>query len=131
MNRMNINSRVLAALEYVLTTNKEVTKSRFAQLLGMKPSSFTEILKARSNAGSDLMALLVHSFGISAHWLLTGEGEMIKNTAEAPETHSDAFATLLKTIQQQAEEIGYLKAQINQKGHTAQNAHSDTIAAAG
>ena len=48
-------------------------------MLGIKPSTFTEILKGRMNASLDLMALLSTNFGVSATWLLVGAGEMFVN----------------------------------------------------
>ncbi len=48
-------------------------------MLGIKPSTFTEILKGRMNASLDLMALLATNFGVSATWLLVGTGEMFVN----------------------------------------------------
>ena len=54
MNKEQINSRVLAAVGVVLDTHKELTKTAIAKLLGIKPSTFTEILKGRMKASSDL-----------------------------------------------------------------------------
>lgn len=121
MGKEQINTRVLTALTSVLDTHKELTKTGFAQLLGVKPSTFTEILKGRMNAGSDLMALLTSKFGISATWLLVGTGEML--ASETPEqTSGDPLVDRLlhiidkkdELIRQQAEDIGQLREQLAQ-----------------
>ena len=76
MGKEQINSRVIAAVEAVLDKHNELTKTAIAKMLGIKPSTFTEILKGRMNASLDLMALLASNFGVSATWLLVGAGEM-------------------------------------------------------
>ena len=79
MGKEQINSRVIAAVEAVLDKHNELTKTAIAKMLGIKPSTFTEILKGRMNASLDLMALLATNFGVSATWLLVGTGEMFAN----------------------------------------------------
>lgn len=122
MDKGQINTRALTALNAVLEAHKELTKTAFAQLLGIKPSTFTEILKGRMNAGTDLMALLSSDFGVSSTWLLTGAGEML--TADNPTAHTsgdplvDRLLGIIEKkdelIRQQAEEIGQLREQIGQ-----------------
>ena len=117
MSKEQINSRVLTAVSIVLDTHKELTKTAIAQLLGIKPSTFTEILKGRMNASSELMALLTSNYGVSATWLLVGTGEMF--ISEEQETHSNSSAEpmvdkLLGIIQQQAEDIGQLRSELVQ-----------------
>lgn len=79
MGKEQINSRVIAAVEVVLDKHNELTKTAIAKMLGIKPSTFTEILKGRMNTSLDLMALLASNFGVSATWLLVGAGEMFVN----------------------------------------------------
>lgn len=79
MGKEQINSRVIAAVGVLLDTHKELTQTAIAKMLGIKPSTFTEILKGRMNASLDLMALLATNFGVSATWLLVGTGEMFAN----------------------------------------------------
>lgn len=79
MGKEQINSRVITAVEAVLDKHNELTKTAIAKMLGIKPSTFTEILKGRMNASLDLMALLATNFGVSSTWLLVGAGEMFVN----------------------------------------------------
>ena len=76
MGKEQINSRVINAVGVVLDSHKELTQTAIAKMLGIKPSTLTEILKGRMNASLDLMALLATNFGVSATWLLVGTGEM-------------------------------------------------------
>ena len=76
MGKEQINSRVINAVGVVLDTHKELTQTAIAKMLGIKPSTITEILKGRMNASIDLMELLTSNFGVSATWLLVGTGEM-------------------------------------------------------
>ena len=79
MGKEQINSRVINAVGVVLDSHKELTQTAIAKMLGIKPSTLTEILKGRMNASLDLMALLATNFGVSATWLLVGTGEMFTN----------------------------------------------------
>ena len=79
MGKEQINSRVINAVGVVLDSHKELTQTAIAKMLGIKPSTLTEILKGRMNASLDLMALLATNFGVSATWLLVGAGEMFTN----------------------------------------------------
>lgn len=79
MGKEQINSRVINAVGVVLNTHKELTQTAISKMLGIKPSTLTEILKGRMNASLDLMELLASNFGVSATWLLVGTGEMFAN----------------------------------------------------
>ena len=79
MGKEQINSRVINAVGVVLDSHKELTQTAIAKMLGIKPSTLTEILKGRMNASDDLMELLTSNFGVSATWLLVGTGEMFSN----------------------------------------------------
>ena len=93
-------------------------------MLGIKPSTFTEILKGRMNASSDLMALLTSDYGVSATWLLVGTGEMFVSEEPQPQNSSSAEPMVDKLlgiiekkddiIRQQAEDIGQLRAELAQ-----------------
>lgn len=124
MGKEQINSRVLTAVGVVLDTHKELTKTAIAKMLGIKPSTFTEILKGRMNASSDLMALLTSDYGVSATWLLVGTGEMFVSEEPQPQNSSSAEPMVDKLlgiiekkddiIRQQAENIGQLRAELAQ-----------------
>lgn len=124
MGKEQINSRVLTAVGVVLDTHKELTKTAIAKMLGIKPSTFTEILKGRMNASSDLMALLTSDYGVSATWLLVGTGEMFVSEEPQPQNSSSAEPMVDKLlgiiekkddiIRQQAEDIGQLRAELAQ-----------------
>ena len=79
MGKEQINSRVINAVGALLNTHKELTQTAIAKMLGIKPSTLTEILKGRMNASVDLMELLASNYGVSATWLLVGTGEMFTN----------------------------------------------------
>ena len=124
MKKEQINSRVITAVGVVLDTHKELTKTAIAKMLGIKPSTFTEILKGRMNASSDLMALLTSNYGVSATWLLVGTGEMFVSDEQEPHNNSSAepmvdklFGIIDKKddiIRQQAEDLGQLRAELAQ-----------------
>lgn len=80
MNTKNmISSRFIEAYEQLLNENKTTDRKDFANKIGVSPSMITEISKGRSSVGTTAIQNIVLKFGISANWLLTGQGEMIED----------------------------------------------------
>lgn len=82
-----ISSRFIEAYEQLLRNNKIADKKDFATKIGISPSMVTEISKGRSAVGTTAIQNIVLVFGISANWLLTGQGEMLteENNKEVKE----------------------------------------------
>ena len=89
MNKDSINKRTIQAINYLLETQPKLTKTALAESFGISASKFSEILKFRMNAGTEIMSGLSRLYGISAEWLLSGEGEMCK--AAEPLTPDHTF----------------------------------------
>lgn len=79
MNKKDINTRFVEAVNYLLNSNIASSKADLATAFGIKPSKFSEILNYRMNIGTDLAAILCASYNINSNWLLTGEGEMLRS----------------------------------------------------
>lgn len=75
----DISSRFIEAFERLLNENKITDRKDFAFKIGISPSMVTEISKGRSAVGTTAIQNLVLTFGISANWLLTGQGDMFHN----------------------------------------------------
>ena len=115
MDKNKVNDRVIIALKYLMKLRSDLNKKMLCELLGITSSTLSHIMGSRMNASVDLMTTLCLRFQVSADWLLTGRGNMIDESAGAPSlSHIDMFTQLLDTIKQQAEQIGKLKARINQ-----------------
>lgn len=137
MDKSQVNGRVIDAINDVLTLHPELTKAALAELCGVKPAKFSEILNLRMNAGVEIMSALCIQFNISADWLLTGRGDMLSTELSAAPAKTDpsTFMQLVDTIKQQAQEIGQLKERIAQLeregGKDVSGAHSETAARVG
>lgn len=148
-----VSARFIEAYEKLLKDKKVSDKRSFAAILGISASMVTEISKGRSSVGVSAIQNIVIQFGISAEWLLTGNGTMIKtkctmgdttpplhatsdnkDTQNNPDTQ-DLIRYLNNTIRQQAEEIGCLKERIRQmtieKEKHVPDADTSNIASAG
>lgn len=133
MDKALINKRVLEAINYIITHFK-ITKTALADVFDVKPAKFSEILKERMNAGVEIMAILCNTYNISAEWLLTGEGSMLKidsppepseNNTETPTEGSidtPLVAQLRAIIQEQARQIAHLEIELaNERASVAAN----------
>jgi plasmid maintenance system antidote protein VapI len=79
MDKNSINNRFSEAIKYLTNHIGGISKGDIAELLDLKSSTFSEILKGRMNVATDHIAKLTVSYDISPEWLLTGKGAMIKN----------------------------------------------------
>ncbi|MFW5766925.1 MAG: helix-turn-helix domain-containing protein [Bacteroidota bacterium] len=56
-----------------------LTNTRFAQEIGVQPSSISHIVSGRNKASIELITKILHRFpGINTDWLMLGKGEMYK-----------------------------------------------------
>lgn len=78
MEKEQINSRTIGAINALLKQDSALTKTALATSLNVKPAKFSEILNGRMMAGADMMASLCSEYNISASYLLTGEGAMFR-----------------------------------------------------
>lgn len=119
-NNLTIKERILSFLE-----SQGIKKVDFFEATGIQSSNFKGKNMASQPGGDMLVKVLTIYPNLSAEWLLRGEGRMLRNLleqgeskvikteknkdSELPHTILDKFLT---TIQDQAEEIGVLKARI-------------------
>ena len=74
--KQQVNQGVIAAIELCL---KSTSKSEMARTMGISPSKFSEILKERMAAGLDVIHCLCVEYLISADYIITGRGPMVRN----------------------------------------------------
>lgn len=100
----------------------------FANTLGVSEANIRGYIK-NITPKYDVLRAIVTSYGVSAHWLLTGEGEMLRGEGDSSSgeklcidvplsdvgkesSSAEVIAYLVGIIQRQAEEIGRLRAHI-------------------
>lgn len=161
-SKEDIQYRFIEAIQALLSQDRTLTKTSLAESLNIKPSKFTEILKGRMKAGADTIAVLCNLWNVSPEWVLIGHGSVFKNeqlpsqpvpdqndcsnqsgqlsvpaglTGTGTDDSSALIAHLIDTIRTQAEEIGKLKARIDElerrKGGNAGDAQISGSADAG
>ena len=102
MSKDIVNQRFINCINFLIESKKVPSKSFLAKTFNISNPKFSEILNNIINVGVDILMILVSEFNISSEWLLTGQGEMLKNapTSEpAPqESHagSDRYTALLE-----------------------------------
>lgn len=104
----------------------------------VKASLSVGLLGKAKKSGKDMAAESIEKIlcaypELSADWLLTGRGNMTKETDEKPDmSDTGTVMQLVDTIRQQAQEIGQLKERIAQLessgGQSASDADSETVA---
>ena len=133
--KTEISERFITAVETILA-EKNYTKTRVAESLGLNLSTFSMILGLRAHVGTDTVANFCVKYNFSAEWIMTGRVAMRKKyslnrrqaTSQAPVSQSDfpmltgeigqLFRKILhekdQRIMEQSEEIGRLKAKIEE-----------------
>ena len=142
-NILTIKEKILSFLE-----SQGIKKVDFFEATGIQSSNFKGKNMSSQPGGDMIVRVLTIYPNLSAEWLLRGEGDMLKSPAikdkpkiiktdtkkdnDLPSSILDKFLT---TIQDQAEEIGELKARIKdleqRLGKTAGDANIGGTANAG
>lgn len=119
-NILTIKERILSFLE-----SQGIKKVDFFEATGIQSSNFKGKNMSSQPGGDMIVRVLTIYPNLSAEWLLRGEGDMLKSsvTKDKPkiiktdtkkdnDLSSSILDKFLTTIQDQAEEIGELKARI-------------------
>ena len=79
--------------------NKEqLSSARFAEVIGVQPSSISHILSGRNNPGFDFIHKILTNYpSINAEWLITGKGAMLKEDNRQGNLFFDEFAVQNKS----------------------------------
>ena len=117
---MTIKERILSFLE-----SQGIKKVDFFEATGIQSSNFKGKNMSSQPGGDMIVRVLTIYPNLSAEWLLRGEGDMLKSsvtkdkhkiiktdTKKDNDLSSSILDKFLTTIQNQAEEIGELKARI-------------------
>ena len=137
----DISRRFIEALNELLKRGILQDKKSFATSVGCSVAMMTELSKGRSNVGVSLLQGIVMHYGISATWLLTGQGNMLKSDAAHPPQYAGTQEMLVSDepvqynqgpqesmvdkllgiidkkdniIREQAEDIGHLRSELEQ-----------------
>lgn len=142
-NILTIKERILSFLE-----SQGIKKVDFFEATGIQSSNFKGKNMSSQPGGDMIVRVLTIYPNLSAEWLLRGEGDMLKSpaikdkpkiiktdTKKDNDLSNSILDKFLTTIQDQAEEIGELKARIKdleqRLGKTAGDANIGGTANAG
>ena len=121
---MTIKEKILTFLD-----SRGVRKAEFFESIGVAPSNFKGAAKQTELGGGKIVRILIAFPDLSAEWLLRDEGPMLrtmKEQSQVPSSQDTTSATespaeisplidkFITTIQTQSEEIGRLKARIEE-----------------
>jgi transcriptional regulator with XRE-family HTH domain len=60
---------------------QQLSSAKFAEMIGVQPSSVSHILSGRNNPGFDFIQKILRSYpSLNAEWLILGKGDMLKKT---------------------------------------------------
>lgn len=98
---MDIIDRLQSIIEH-----EGLTVSAFAKKIGVADQSVRGIVVQRRNKpGFDLIVKIVQAFEwLNADWLITGRGEMVKDSVNVKETNSNE-STLMNYIKEKDDKI--------------------------
>ena len=122
MHKLNNRERLEALINYY----SEGNKSMFGRLIGLQPSSITNWIRRDT---LDFELIYSKCADLNPHWLLTGEGEMLKSTVRQSNPSQDAAPTqltgiiqeLMNELRQKNEEIGELRERIGRADGTIES----------
>ena len=119
MDKQGVNRQFIKAVESLLASEMVKSKRELAEKIGMTQSKLSEILNERMNVGVDALSVLVTDYKVSADWLLTGNGAIMRagfpvappvKTEETPAGGEDrVIRILLEELRRANEDNGILK----------------------
>jgi hypothetical protein len=60
--------------------HQQLSSAKFAEVIGVQPSSVSHILSGRNNPGFDFIQKILRSYPyLNAEWLILGKGDMLKD----------------------------------------------------
>lgn len=85
LSKSSIDYRFGLSISVLINDNIANSKSEIADVMGVKPAKFSEILNGRMHVGVDMLAILSQYYHVDPDWLLTGRGEsMFRKTSILP-----------------------------------------------
>ena len=128
---MTISERFIEAVNYLVNGHIAKSKKELALNIDSKPQNLTEILGGRTLVSADNIANLCQVYNISADWLLTGKGEMLRtetsvgniqnntysdNCTQNNYSNTDALRIMGKMVDLLKDEIDVIKQKENNNG---------------
>lgn len=129
-------SNILSRIQEI-SAKEGLTITAFERSIGASKGVLSRAINNGTDIQSKWIQTIVENYPLySSRWLLTGKGEMLlQPTKENDEKNSDSPSYLIEKIADQAEEIGRLKARIEElernKGDNAGDAPGSSIANVG
>lgn len=74
---------------YKYLKDKGITQRSIAETMGVTEQSVNSLIRGRRSFGRKTSMLWEKHYGLSAAWLMTGEGEMIKNQYQEPQEETE------------------------------------------
>jgi len=74
-----INERFRTAYDELVNTDKVPSQRDFCLKVGLNEGNFNKYYKGGRKVNNLILVNMTAAYGLSAEWLLTGEGEMFKN----------------------------------------------------
>ena len=88
-----MNQRVRLVVNDLKERRKVYSDADCARLLGLEKADFSRMMSGKKPVSQRCVdGLVTHFPEINNEWLLTGEGEMLKNTSAVAENHSISIA---------------------------------------
>jgi len=119
---ISTNTRIKAIRKYA-----DLTQEEFGARIGIKQNSVALIESGKRNPSTQLVLAICREFGISRHWLETGEGDMMDTGVEqsielltrAMEGNSSAKKQLIRIVAAMPDDllesmVSYLKTAIKE-----------------
>ena len=89
ISKQSINDRFIDAVKYLVDNKIVQSKKQISEILELKGSKLSEILSSRMHATTEVLANFCVIYNINMGWLLTGKGDILKNSPKPYEENNN------------------------------------------
>ena len=120
---MEENKNIIAVCQYLIEIGRARSFSQIAKKCGKTAQYFTDLKSGKAQYSLNFLDRLSENYPVNKSFVLTGEGEMLRNIENISESNSNQEKDYLAIIKNQSDQISELIKQVAANGDRLDDLH--------